>query len=361
MGGYSPHGLYAHVYINGLYWGMYYVHERPDHSWAAQMFGGEKEEYDALRHNTGIVINDGLGGKAANNFNAMVSAANKVASEPGNMAQYDALCQTLDIDNFITDLLARWYATNWDWPEKNWYATHRVPGWSLAFSHLGCRALHGVLEFGQSVIGLSVSGIHDKLKANPDYRMHFADVVHRHLFNGGTLTYPHTADMYRARMAQIDRAIVGESARWGDTRSASPHTREDWLTNQNNVLTRFIQPRSTFVLNWLKNAGLYPNVEAPVFHINGTYQHGGHADVGARLSMQGGTGTVWYTLDGSDPRIPGSTPANGGDLKLVAENASKRVLIPTGQVAEAWKGGQAFDDSTGSAAPAASVSSEVRL
>ena len=60
MGGYSPHGLYAHVYINGLYWGMYYVHERPDHSWAAQMFGGEKEEYDAIRHNTGIVINNGL-------------------------------------------------------------------------------------------------------------------------------------------------------------------------------------------------------------------------------------------------------------------------------------------------------------
>ena len=46
MGGYSPHGLYAHLYINGLYWGMYYVHERPDDAWAAEMFGGEKEEYE---------------------------------------------------------------------------------------------------------------------------------------------------------------------------------------------------------------------------------------------------------------------------------------------------------------------------
>ena len=63
---------------------------------------------------------------------------------------------------------------------------------------------------GQSVIGLSISGIHDKLKANPEYRMHFADVVHRHLLMR-TLTYPRTADMYRT---QIDRAIVGESARW---------------------------------------------------------------------------------------------------------------------------------------------------
>ncbi len=127
MGGYSPHGLYAHVYINGLYWGMYYVHERPDHSWAAQMFGGDKDEYDAIRHNTGIVINNGLGGDAPDNFNAMVNAANKVASDPENMATYDALRRMLDIDNFITDLLAHWYATNWDWPEKNWYATHRSP------------------------------------------------------------------------------------------------------------------------------------------------------------------------------------------------------------------------------------------
>ena len=290
MGGYSPHGLYAHVYINGLYWGMYYVHERPDHSWAAQMFGGEKEEYDALRHNTGIVINDGLGGKAANNFNAMVSAANKVASEPGNMAQVrrplpDAGHRQLHHGPprpLVCDELGL--------AREELVCDASFPGWSLAFSHLGCRALHGVLEYRRSVIGLSVSGIHDKLKANPDYRMHFADVVHRHLFNGGTLTYPHTADMYRARMAQIDRAIVGESARWGDTRSATPHTREDWLTNQNNVLTRFIQPRSTFVLNWLKNAGLYPNVDAPVFHINGTYQHGGHVDAGAAPLHAGRSG-----------------------------------------------------------------------
>ena len=289
----------------------------------------------------------------------MVSAANKVASEPGDMTRYDDLCEMLDIDNFIADLLSHWYATNWDWPEKNWYATHRCPDGPWRFHTWDAEHSMEFWNTGQSVIGLSISGIHDKLKANPEYRMHFADVVHRHLFNGGTLTYPRTADMYRTRMAQIDRAIVGESARWGDTRSTIPHTREDWLTNQNNVLTRFIQPRSTFLLNWLKNANLYPNVAAPVFHIDGTYQHGGQVEVGAKLSMQGGAGTVWYTLDGSDPRIPGSTPANGGDLKLVAENAPKRVLIPTGQVPEAWRGGQAFDDAGWiSREPAGSGSSE---
>jgi len=32
MPGNSPHGAYAHVYLDNLYWGMYYIHERPDHT-----------------------------------------------------------------------------------------------------------------------------------------------------------------------------------------------------------------------------------------------------------------------------------------------------------------------------------------
>ena len=344
MGGQSPHGRYAHLYINGLYWGMYYVHERPDHSWAAQTFGGEKEEYDAIRHNAGLIINSGPNGSATSKFNAMLSAASRVAADPGSLDAYDDLCRMLDVDNFITDLLARWYATNWDWPEKNWYATHRAPDGQWRFHTWD--AEHSMEYWNsQNVLGLSVSGIHDRLKASPEYRMHFADLVHRFFFNDGVLTYPHTADMYRERMAQIDRAIVGESARWGDARSSTPHTRADWLANQNNVLSRFIEPRSTFVLNWLRNAGLYPTVAAPIFYVNGAYQHGGHTAVGDQLSMQGGDGMTWYTLDGSDPRVRGSTPQST-EAKLVAENAAKRVLVPTSPVSDAWKGGDAFDDST---------------
>lgn len=345
MGGHSPHGLYAHVYLNGLYWGMYYVHERPDDSWAAQMFGGEKEEYDVLKHSTSRVVNNGQGGSAAGNFNAMLSAANRVRSEPENMAAYEALCGMLDIDNFITDLLAHWYATNWDWPEKNWYATHRSPDGLWRFHTWDAEHSMEYWNTGQTTLGRSVYDIHDRLKGNAEYRMHFADLVHRFFFNDGPLTYPRTAEMYQARMAQIDRAIVGESARWGDTRSSTPHTREDWLANQNNVLSRFIAPRSDFVLNWLRNAGLYPAVDAPVFHVNGQYQHGGQIDIGDSVTMQGG-GTIWYTLDGSDPRIPSSGGSTGDDSAvLVAENAAKRVLVPTGPVSSAWRGGQEFADS----------------
>jgi hypothetical protein len=344
MGGQSPHGLYLHLYINGLYWGMYYLHERPDHAWAAQMFGGEKEEYDALKHSPSMTVNDGIGGKAATNFSAMLRAADAVAADPTNLAKYDALCRVLDIDNFITDLLAHWFAVNWDWPEKNWYATHRSPNGLWRFHTWD--AEHS-LEYwsNQNTLGMSVSGIHDKLKASADYRMHFADVVHRNFFNGGPLSLPFVTDLYRARMAQIDRAIVGESARWGDARQATPHTRQDWVTIQDGILSRFLQPRPAFVLNWLKGAGLYPNVDAPVFNINGTYQHGGHAAANAALSMQA-SATVWYTLDGSDPRVPGTTPQAGNSLAIIPEDTAKRVLVPTGPVNDAWRTSTDFADTS---------------
>jgi len=344
MGGHSPHGLYAHLYINGLYWGMYYVHERPDHAWAAQMFGGEKEEYDALKHNSGNVINHGWGGNATTNFNAMLNAANAVSADPANPTKYQALCQMLDIDNFITDLLAHWFAVNWDWPEKNWYATHRSPKGPWRFHTWD--AEHS-LEYwnSQNVLGLSVGGLHDKLKGNADYRLHFADIVHRNFFHGGPLSLPVVTDMYRARMAQIDRAIVGESARWGDARRAAPHTRQDWVTIQDGIVSKFLQPRPAFVLNWLKNTGLYPSVAAPEFHVNGQPQHGGHIAARDSLSMTA-AGTIWYTLDGTDPRVPGTParPSSTTAVTLVPESAAKRVLVPTGPISDTWRTSTTFND-----------------
>ncbi|NLH41465.1 MAG: hypothetical protein GX448_06460, partial [Planctomycetes bacterium] len=125
LGGHSPHGAYVHLYLDGLYWGMYYLHERPDHAWAAQVFGGDAGEYDALKHGSSGIINSGVSGSAATRFNAMVAAAGAVASDPTNATKYQALCSLLDVDDFIAYLLANWYAGNHDWPSKNWYATHR--------------------------------------------------------------------------------------------------------------------------------------------------------------------------------------------------------------------------------------------
>ena len=48
MGQNAPHTNYAHLYLNGVYWGLYNPTERPSATFAADYFGGDKENYDAI-------------------------------------------------------------------------------------------------------------------------------------------------------------------------------------------------------------------------------------------------------------------------------------------------------------------------
>lgn len=77
---------------------------------------------------------------------------------------------------------------------------------------------------------------------------------------------------------------------------------------------------------------------------------GGTFAESVRLTMRAaGGGEIYYTLDGSDPRLP-DLPGFG--LELLAEAVPARGFVPTNanggpQLGEAWKGGQEpFDDSS---------------
>ncbi|MEL6820384.1 MAG: lamin tail domain-containing protein, partial [Calditrichota bacterium] len=50
MSGHGSHGNFAHVYINGIYWGLYNPVERPDHHFSAEYFGGDSEDWYAHSH-----------------------------------------------------------------------------------------------------------------------------------------------------------------------------------------------------------------------------------------------------------------------------------------------------------------------
>jgi hypothetical protein len=151
-----------------------------------------------------------------------------------------------------------------------------------------------------SVLYSNPQWVWQKLQANPEFRLRVADHVHLHFFNDGVLTPPRVLELFLRRIGQLDRAVVGESARWGDAKRATPFTREDWLNAVNQVRNNHLPQRSGVVLGQLRSAGLYPSLSAPVFN-----RHGGHVNVGFDLVMSAPTGTIYYTLDGSDPRLLG--------------------------------------------------------
>jgi hypothetical protein len=304
MPNHSPHGAYAHLYINNLYWGMYYIHERPDHSWAAETFGGEKDEYDAVKHSSSNVINNAVGGPGAtSSFNTMLSAASAAGSDPTNLTKWQTLEAQLDVDNYITYLLSEWFAGNHDWAaaHKNWYATHKLGGrWRLHTWD----AEH-TFE-GGDYVGDCPTGIHERLKNNKEYRMRWADLIHKHFHHGGPLSYPHSNEIYQFRVTQANEAIRGESGRWGDNRSATPHTRSQWLaiSPQNGG---YFPSRSDTVFAQLESKGLYPATDPPDFNVNGWPMYGGYVSLEDSITITNpnGAGTIYYTTNGNDPRLPG--------------------------------------------------------
>ncbi|MEM7393440.1 MAG: lamin tail domain-containing protein, partial [Verrucomicrobiota bacterium] len=107
-----------------------------------------------------------------------------------------------------------------------------------------------------------------------------------------------------------DKPIVAESARWGDTADETPYadtpgkplyTREaDWLPEVDFVMTNYMPQLKDLSISRFRAENLYPPVDAPVYS-----RHGGEIPTNFSLGISASTGTIYYTADGSDPRLPG--------------------------------------------------------
>jgi hypothetical protein len=317
-GGDAPHGKYVHLYLNGLYWGIYNVHERPDDSFAAEYYGGSKDDYHVVKHANNDVAHEYTwveGGVAAEqDYAGLLTAARAVEANPTNAATYAAAAALLDVDQFIDYMIVHYYAGNGnDWAHNNWYATRNVNGGQWRFHAWDQEHAFPTNDNGDSWTQTSnLTGkddfeapteIHRNLIQNDEYRLRFSDRVEELMYNGGALTPAVAQAVYEARTNEIDRAIVGESARWGDNRVPNdPYTRADFLAIKNGVLANFFPVRTGAVLGHFDAAGWIATLDAPLFS-----QYGGEIAAGFDLTLSKpagspGAATIYYTTDGSDPR-----------------------------------------------------------
>jgi hypothetical protein len=346
----AGYGLHAHLYINGMYWGVYNIHERVDASHYADYNGGDADRIDAT--NGDPTYTGGEPGQVTDGtIDAWLELQTAVKSR-----DWAGICKVLDVNNFIDWAIFNNYAGATDIKRgNNWRAAGGGPDrrpWRI-YSWDAEKIIESLQATG---IGSSSdpTGFFTYLNAIQEYRVLFGDRVQKHMFNGGALAAERNITRWTHLSDSLENAIIAESARWGDYRrdvhqySSGPYNlytkNEYWTPQKNWILGTFFPGRASIILNYFKSQGLYPSVDAPVFNIGGTYQHGGHTPADASLSMTATAGTIWYTLDGTDPRVP-AVSSSPGQLTLVAENAAKKVLVPTAAISEAWRGGAAFDDS----------------
>ena len=293
LGGRGPHGQFVHLYLNGMYWGLYNLHERPDEHFAAAYFGGDEDDYDVIKHKDTVVSG------SFDSYQALINAVNRNVADG---EPYEAVTAMLDIDQFIPYMLINYYLGNWDWAHHNWYATYNRVAPDGRWRFHSWDAEHILEDLGDDVTGrddqLGPTHIHRRLMQNDEYRLKFMDAIQRHFFHDGLLTPERAAEIYQQRLDAVEQAVVPESARWGDNRRSRPYTRDiEWRAERNRLLKDYLPRRTETVIRQFRNRGFFHRFDAPALS-----QHGGPVHAGDRIEIAASVGELFYTTDGSDPR-----------------------------------------------------------
>jgi hypothetical protein len=334
----SAHGTFVHLYLNGLYWGLYNLTERPNASFCSTYLGGDKEEWDYL--NAGIPQGQGNGAT----WNAMFglvraglsdnASYQKIQGNNPDGTRNPAYDNLLDANNYVDYIFHNFWGGTGDWPWHNYYAACRRPPNATGFKFFDWDAEGAIIIW--SSLTADVTGVGDGvaepftcLRQNDEFRLLFGDHSHRHLFTGGAATAAAAAARYKGLADLVELGIIAESARWGDQAQATPYTVDDWRARRDYVLNTYMVQRPSIVLDQLRAAGLYPKVEAPVFQVNAGSPAPDHISATDRVGMVAPKGKIYYTSDGSDPRVPIARSAPGPVVTFVPESAAKRVLVPS--------------------------------
>lgn len=336
LGMLTPLGKYVHVYINGVYWGIYDVHERPNDAFFADRLGGSKSDWDVIHHpeffdsNFTVVSGDS---EAWEDLQSIASG--QVADEVG----FERIQDLVNLDSYIDSMIVRMWSGDFDWcgpvfqmvrfngelafndvtifGNKNWYAGRRSRNggttpkfqfftWDAEMSmgnHLLGTLPQRFLDFDLSRsndLGSPVAP-YDALVRYPPFQRVIADRLSKHLFNDGVLSPPMAKARLQEMIDELRTPIVAESARWGNTAPGGEvvFTRDDhWLSEVEWLRDVFIEERPERMLDGFRDRGVYPVPGVPTFS-----RTGGRLNEGETIGVTSSAVTpeIYYTTDGSDP------------------------------------------------------------
>jgi hypothetical protein len=337
MSGVGANGTFVHLFINGLYWGLYNLTERPDAEFAASYLGGEPDDWVVMNHGGPV---DGPETELAGLIELYRDFAT-AGDDPTERARLRELVESLvDVPQFFDYIIANWYGGNQDWGENNWYAARRLPDGPLHYFVWdaektwfdGADIYLGRTDASRPNVVIPILRL---LLDDPDYRQLFTDRLYLHLANDGALTDANAQARWLTLTDPLELAIAGESARWGDSRHNDPITPDDWRAARANVLAQ-MDGNAAKLLQLAREQGFYPALDPPDFN-----QRGGLIDPDFRLELSGAPpgATIYYTTSGNDPRQP------GGEIAPDARPYREPIPLQTDAVIKA----RAFDGESWSA------------
>ncbi len=344
LGSEHTRSRYHHLYINGVYWGIYMTQERVEEFFSETYLGGDADDYDILKADifdlgrTEVSEGNDVAWRQLFDYGDAL-ASNPIANanlywtmqgrNPDGLrnAQLPVL---LDPENLADFMLVIFYTGGFDTGlsrffgdniANNWFGVYNREAADKGFQFFihdnehslgadwptihGSQLVNRVGPFNNgnqsNFAQFNPQYLHQDLLSSPEYRQLFIDRVQQHFFNGGALTVGENLTRFLERVAEVEPAIIAEAARWGDSKTSPPLNKSHWQNEIDWIVNTYFPMRSDWVLNQLRAAGLYTTFPAPTFS-----NFGGTVPQSYPLSITTSTGTIYYTTDGmTDPRLLG--------------------------------------------------------
>jgi len=301
MSGWGNHGTYVHLYINGKYWGITNPCERMDDNALATYFGGDNEDYFYGKGKGGILY----GSPDRYNYLNNTDWTNR---------QFSEIEEYLVVDPYIDNVILHSLGNIGDGAQFYFGGRTNPPGpiyytaWDMEDSFDGGARRSGPpvsLENLQNIYSGDKFLAYYKMKNNIDFKMKFADRIYKHCFNDGILTNSRVTAIWDSSCNVISKSMFAEIARWGDERG-EVYDHNHWKDECNDVREDLIGRAEKYVEE-VKKSGMYPNIDPPIFKTGSkvitTKTIDGDENFHLTMSMPFPPGEIYYTTDGSDPRV----------------------------------------------------------
>ena len=350
MGNAAATGVFNSLYVNGELKGYFNTVERL----RTPFFGDHHGQtpgatWDVLSYSNGQNQNVAEGDKQA--FNDLIELVEGTVSD----ANWEQVQQMADIASISDYYLTNIYTSMWDWPQNNWVAArersdagrYRFYIWDAegGFGR-GKSASSNIIDSDLDTGSGELRELWQGLRRWPQFRLAFADRIHKHFFNGGVLD---DRDYENSHLKTIVDDVTAEFA---DLLQAVSRQRLN-TSYISSTWTRSTSGRRSFLFgprreNFARN-DLWPDTTPPEFS-----QFGGSVPVGFGLRITNEIGTVYYTTNGDDPRLSSGDPhPEAGSLAgsklpvtlLTAGSTWKADATGTNRDGESWQAVD-YDDSS---------------
>ena len=299
MGQYAARSKFVHVYLNGMYWGMYNLSERMDDNCMRDNLGGKAGDYDILKdyfevESGDTIVWSKLVEMAGDNIENEANYQKLLGNNPDHTPN-PAYEKMVNDENLIDYVMMNIYAGTTDWDHHNWVAARRRTN-SDGFHFLAWDVESILMNVSELRVYTQVqynrpSGIFYDLIRNDTFKNLFISHVNKHFFEGGALTPKPCLERYEKWLANIDTALIADQARWW----VDPN--DIWNTHYHTFIYNYFPRRTEIVFNQLISAGLYPAVSPPEFN---TDKNIIPEEFQLLMSSPDG-GEIRYSLDGTDP------------------------------------------------------------